>query len=220
MVKGVAKSGLGRKAQSNIIAMVLIILMVLVAIVIFWNIFNPFVKEKSKDINTDVLNTNIQIKEASLYATGAYRIKIERISGNDKGIESISFVEDKANVIENPPCLRECVNQLNDFFNEKRIAFNINFKVKGSEFQKKVWDELMKIPFGKTTTYFDIAKKLGNKKAVRAVGNAIGKNPLAIIIPCHRVIGSDGKLTGYAGGIWRKKWLLNFERKDFQEELF
>ncbi len=147
-------------------------------------------------------------------------IGLLEIRGSEKGISFISFVANVNNVIENPPCLRECVNQLNDFFNGKRKSFNISFDLEGTDFQKKVWNEILKIPFGKTKTYNDIAKKLENKEAVRAVGNAVGKNPLAIVIPCHRVIGSDGGLVGYAGGIWRKKWLLNFEYKDFQGELF
>jgi methylated-DNA-[protein]-cysteine S-methyltransferase len=147
-------------------------------------------------------------------------IGLLEISGTEKGIASISFVANVETVIENPPCLRECVSQLNDYFNGKRKSFNLLLDVDGTEFQKKVWNELMNIPFGKTVSYNDIAKKLGDKEAVRAVGHANGKNPVAIIIPCHRVIGSDGKLVGYAGGLWRKKWLLNFENKDVQGELF
>jgi methylated-DNA-[protein]-cysteine S-methyltransferase len=147
-------------------------------------------------------------------------IGLLEISGSEKGITSVSFVANVDNVIENPPCLRECVSQLNDYFNGKRKSFNLKLDVEGTEFQKKVWNELLKIPYGKTVSYNDIAKKLGDKEAVRAVGNANGKNPVAIIIPCHRVIGSDGKLVGYAGGLWRKKWLLNFEHKDVQGELF
>jgi methylated-DNA-[protein]-cysteine S-methyltransferase len=147
-------------------------------------------------------------------------IGLLEISGTEKGIASIAFVANVDNVIENPPCLRECVSQLNDYFNGKRKFFNLDLDIEGTEFQKKVWNELLKIPFGKTVSYNDIAKKLGDKEAVRAVGHANGKNPVAIIIPCHRVIGSDGKLVGYAGGLWRKKWLLNFENKDVQGELF
>lgn len=91
--------------------------------------------------------------------------------------------------------------------------------MQGTDFQKKVWNELLKIPYGKTCSYLDIAKALGNKLSIRAVGNANGKNPVSIIIPCHRVIGSDGNLVGYGGGLWRKKWLLDFENKS-QTELF
>jgi methylated-DNA-[protein]-cysteine S-methyltransferase len=91
---------------------------------------------------------------------------------------------------------------------------------KGTDFQKKVWQELLKIPYGKTESYQKITNKLGDPKAIRAVANANGKNPLWIVIPCHRVIGSDGSLTGYAGGLWRKKWLLDHENPIKQERLF
>ena len=91
---------------------------------------------------------------------------------------------------------------------------------KGTDFQKKVWQELLKISYGKTESYQKITNKLGDPKAIRAVANANGKNPLWIVIPCHRVIGSDGSLTGYAGGLWRKKWLLNHENPIKQETLF
>lgn len=147
-------------------------------------------------------------------------IGLLEIRGSEKGISYISFSANVDNVIENPACLSDCVNQLRSYFNGKNKSFDLTLDLKGSDFQKKVWNEIFKIPFGKTKTYADIAKKLGGKKAVRAVGHAVGKNPLAIVIPCHRVIGSDGKLVGYAGGLWRKKWLLNFENKDIQGELF
>jgi methylated-DNA-[protein]-cysteine S-methyltransferase len=147
-------------------------------------------------------------------------IGLLEIKGSEQGINSISFADHVDTVIENPVCLRECVSQLNEFFNSNRKSFSIIHDISGSDFQRKVWEEIIKIPFGKTCSYNDIAKKLGDKDAVRAVGAAVGKNPLAIVIPCHRVIGSDGKLTGYAGGLWRKKWLLNFENKDVQGELF
>lgn len=147
-------------------------------------------------------------------------IGLIEIHGSEKGIASISFSANVDNVIESPSCLCDCVNQLHGYFNGKSKSFNLALDLEGSDFQKKVWNEILKIPFGKIKTYNDIAKKLGNKKTARVVGNAVGKNPLAIIIPCHRVIGSDGKLVGYAGGLWRKKWLLNFENKDVQSELF
>ena len=147
-------------------------------------------------------------------------IGLLEIKGSEEGISSVSFADHVDSVIENPACLRECVIQLNEYFNDKRKSFNLKFNLGGTEFQRKVWEHIMKIPFGKTISYNDIAKKLGDIETVRAVGAATGKNPLAIIIPCHRVIGSDGKLTGYAGGLWRKKWLLNFECKDIQGELF
>jgi len=86
--------------------------------------------------------------------------------------------------------------------------------LKGTGFQKKVWEELLKIPFGKTITYKELALKLGDLKAIRAVAAANGANPVSVIVPCHRVIGSDGSLTGYAGGLWRKRWLLEHESKE------
>jgi methylated-DNA-[protein]-cysteine S-methyltransferase len=103
------------------------------------------------------------------------------------------------------------IGQLEEYFNHKRKSFDLPLDLQGTEFQKRVWNELLKIPFGKTITYKDLALKLGDVKAIRAVGAANGANPVSIIVPCHRVIGSDGSLTGYAGGLWRKKWLLEFE---------
>jgi methylated-DNA-[protein]-cysteine S-methyltransferase len=92
--------------------------------------------------------------------------------------------------------------------------------LQGTEFQKKVWQELLHIPYGKTCSYLDLSKKIGDVKAIRAVASANGKNPLWIVVPCHRVIGTDGSLTGYAGGLWRKKWLLEHENPIKQESLF
>jgi methylated-DNA-[protein]-cysteine S-methyltransferase len=147
-------------------------------------------------------------------------IGLLEICGSEKGIAAVTFVANVDNVIENPPCLRDCVTQLHEYFERKRKTFDLLLDLEGTEFQKKVWNELLKIPYGKTKSYNDVAIKLGDKEAVRAVGNANGRNPVSIIVPCHRVIGSDGKLVGYAGGLWRKKWLLGFENKDFQAELF
>ena len=142
------------------------------------------------------------------------------IKGSDDGITSLYFLDKEKESIEIPACLKECIKQLDEYFKGKRKVFNLNLDIKGTDFQKKVWNELLKIPFGKTHAYIDIAKKLGDKNALRAVGNANGKNPISIIIPCHRVIGSNGELVGYGGGLWRKKWLLEFENKDKQGELF
>ena len=103
------------------------------------------------------------------------------------------------------------IKQLDEYFNRKRTVFDLPLDLQGTEFQLRVWNELLKIPFDRTITYKELALKLGNLKAIRAVGTANGANPVSIIIPCHRVIGSDGSLTGYAGGLWRKKWLLEFE---------
>ena len=107
-----------------------------------------------------------------------------------------------------------------EYFEGNRTEFQFEMNPKGTDFQKKVWQELLKISYGKTESYQKITNKLGDPKAIRAVANANGKNPLWIVIPCHRVIGSDGSLTGYAGGLWRKKWLLNHENPIKQETLF
>jgi methylated-DNA-[protein]-cysteine S-methyltransferase len=152
-------------------------------------------------------------------------IGIVKITGTQNGIQSVSILDD--GVIEDavfqqeiPLCLQECIVQLNEYFNKERASFNLTVNPKGTAFQIKVWQELLKIPYGKTTTYLQQSKNLGNVKAIRAVASANGKNPLWIIVPCHRVIGSDGSLTGYAGGIWRKKWLLQHENALKQQSLF
>ena len=145
---------------------------------------------------------------------------ITTIIGDENGISVIS-VSDEGNVsIEIPTILQEAISQLNDYFEGKRTDFDFKLNPKGTDFQKKVWNELLEIPFGKTMSYLELAKKLGDVKAIRAVASANGKNPLWIIIPCHRVIGTDGSLTGYAGGLWRKKWLLEHENPTTQQSLF
>ena len=111
-----------------------------------------------------------------------------------------------------PKCLKLCFTQLDEYFRGKRKVFSIPFQLHGTAFQKKVWHALLDIPYGLTKSYGDIAGKIGHKNAFRAVGNANNKNRIAIMIPCHRVIGMNGRLTGYAAGIWRKKWLLEHEK--------
>ena len=107
--------------------------------------------------------------------------------------------------------LESCREQLSDYFAGKSVSFNLPLNPDGTEFQQRVWAELLKIPYGETVTYMELAIRLGDTKAIRAVGTANGRNPIAILIPCHRVIGVGNKLTGYAGGIWRKKALLELE---------
>lgn len=144
-----------------------------------------------------------------------------KIAGNEHGIASISVLnseEKESDVI--PEELQDCVVQLNDYFEGKRTSFNLNLNPSGTFFQKQVWDELQNIPFGKTISYLDLSKKLGDVKAIRAVASANGKNPLWIVVPCHRVIGTDGSLTGYAGGLHRKQWLLQYESPSKQQSLF
>lgn len=109
--------------------------------------------------------------------------------------------------------LINCVEQLIQYFQGALRQFDIPLNQPGTPFQQEVWSELMRIPFGKTISYLELARRTGDTKATRAVANANGKNNIAIIIPCHRVIGSNRELTGYAGGLWRKKWLLEHEAK-------
>lgn len=145
---------------------------------------------------------------------------IAQISGDEKGISAISVSDQGEVSSEIPELLQNAVSQLNDYFEGKRTNFDFALNPKGTEFQKKVWNALLDIPFGKTRTYLEQSKVLGDVKAIRAVASANGKNPLWIVVPCHRVIGSDGSLTGYAGGLWRKKWLLEHESPTMQQSLF
>jgi methylated-DNA-[protein]-cysteine S-methyltransferase len=133
---------------------------------------------------------------------------------SDEHITAIVFREElPEEENNNHPLLQECIQQLDDYFSGKRKAFDLPLSQTGTAFQQKVWDLLYQIPYGKTMSYQQLATQYGDLKAIRAVASANGKNNLAIIIPCHRVIGSNRSLTGYAGGLWRKKWLLEHESK-------
>lgn len=142
------------------------------------------------------------------------------ITGNENGISVIAIADDGVVSEAIPLVLQEVVTQLNDYFEGKRTEFDVLLNPQGTDFQKKVWNGLLQIPYGKTMSYLELSKQLGDVKAIRAVASANGKNPLWIIIPCHRVIGTDGSLTGYAGGLWRKKWLLELENPSPQQTLF
>jgi len=145
---------------------------------------------------------------------------IAKIMGDEYGISVIS-VSDEGEVFTTIPLvLQESISQLNEYFDGKRNNFTFKLNPTGTEFQQKVWKGLLEIPFGKTMSYMELSKKLGDVKAIRAVASANGKNPLWIVVPCHRVIGTDGSLTGYAGGLWRKKWLLEHENPSTQGSLF
>ena len=140
--------------------------------------------------------------------------KIEIVEENEKIIELNIYNEKENNIIEkDTKLLLETQKQLKEYFEGKRTKFEIPLNPKGTEFMKKVWKELLKIPYGEVRTYKEIAEKVGNSKASRAVGMANNKNPIPIIIPCHRVIGSNNKLVGYALGLDMKKYLLDLERK-------
>lgn len=140
-------------------------------------------------------------------------IGILRISADESGITEIDFVKKEGKPIQSSSSkiIQDCIMQLDEYFRGKRKSFELKLNPGGTVFQKKVWRELLKIPYGETLSYGEVARKIKNQKAVRAVGQAIGRNPISIVIPCHRVIGSDGSLTGYASGLWRKKWLLKLE---------
>jgi methylated-DNA-[protein]-cysteine S-methyltransferase len=145
---------------------------------------------------------------------------IAKIVGDEDGVSVISVLDEGIISETIPSILKETVSQLNDYFEGKRIGFTFKLNPFGTEFQQKVWKGLLEIPFGKTMSYLELSKKLGDVKAIRAVASANGKNPLWIVVPCHRVIGTDGSLTGYAGGLWRKKWLLEHENPSTQQILF
>lgn len=143
------------------------------------------------------------------------------ITGDESGISKIHVLDSGGKPTAKIPAeLKEASVQLQEYFDGKRTEFSFALNPQGTEFQQSVWNELLKIPFGKTVSYMDITKKLGDVKAIRAVASANGKNPLWIVVPCHRVIGTDGSLTGYAGGLWRKKWLLEHESPSAQQSLF
>ena len=140
-----------------------------------------------------------------------------KISGTDDYISEVSFHDTtqkpEGNKKHLPPMLINCVEQLIQYFNKERRLFDLPLNQAGTAFQQEVWSHLLAIPYGKTINYLDLARKTGDTKATRAVANANGKNHIAIIVPCHRVIGSNKELVGYSGGLWRKKWLLELEAK-------
>lgn len=135
-----------------------------------------------------------------------------KIIATEKHITSISFVGNQTGIDSAENLItKKCKKQLQEYFDGKRKIFDIPFETKGTLFQKKVWEELYSIPFGVTKSYKDLAEMIGNPKAARAVGGALNKNPIGIIVPCHRVIGSNKKLTGFAGGLDSKEYLLHLE---------
>jgi len=138
-------------------------------------------------------------------------IGVLEIITSDDAVISAMFVEEMKGETEEPQILKEAIKQFDEYFKGTRKDFDIKCETQGTEFQKKHWEALVEIPYGVTKSYKEMAIIIGNEKAPRAVGNANGKNIISIIIPCHRVIGSDKSLTGYAGGIHRKKWLLEHE---------
>ncbi|WP_338357692.1 methylated-DNA--[protein]-cysteine S-methyltransferase [Yeosuana marina] len=144
-----------------------------------------------------------------------------KIVGDFNGISSVTVLNSEEKITDIIPVeLEDCAIQLKEYFEGERKQFDLKLNPQGTDFQKKVWDKLLEIPYGKTLSYLELSKQLGDVKAIRAVANANGKNPIWIIIPCHRVIGSNGSLTGYAGGLQRKQWLLEHESPFKQQRLF
>jgi len=143
------------------------------------------------------------------------------IKGDALGLQSIHFMDTEVPTSQEiSEVLLSTVSQLKEYFNKTRTDFELKLNPEGTIFQKKVWHQLETIPFGKTTSYQSLANDLEDPNVIRAAASANGKNPIPIIIPCHRVIGSDGSLTGYAGGLHRKKWLLEHESPVKQGKLF
>ncbi len=143
-----------------------------------------------------------------------------KLAGDENGVASITVLDSENASDLIPEVLQDAVYQLNEYFEGSRTLFDLKLNPQGTEFQKRVWNALLEIPYGKTTSYLQLSKQLGDVKAIRAVAAANGKNPLWIVVPCHRVIGSNGDLTGYAGGLHRKKWLLEHESPAKQQSLF
>lgn len=145
------------------------------------------------------------------------------LTSNSIHLLSVLFVKNGKQILEKQPVAFSAINekakeQLQAYFDKKLTVFDLPLSPPGTDFQKSVWKELQKIPFGQTISYLTLSKMIGDPDAIRAAAAANGKNPIVIIIPCHRVIGSDGKLVGYSGELWRKKWLLDHESN--QEKLF
>jgi methylated-DNA-[protein]-cysteine S-methyltransferase len=140
-------------------------------------------------------------------------IGILKIAGTDHSVKSIVFTDDSVTASNTNRVTQTVEQQLREYFAGTRKMFDFPFNQQGSLFQAKVWELLNNIPYGKTLSYKDLSKQYGDVKAIRAVASANGKNNLAIVIPCHRVIGSNATLTGYAGGLWRKRWLLDHEAR-------
>ena len=142
-----------------------------------------------------------------------------RLRANDAGLTEIDFVDREDEAPRPNPLTRRAVAQLAEYFDGRRRTFDLPLAAEGTDFQQRVWSALATIPFAETRNYAEIAEQLHCRGGQRAVGAANGRNPLAIVVPCHRVIGSDGSLTGYAGGIGRKQWLLAFEAGEVPLEL-
>jgi methylated-DNA-[protein]-cysteine S-methyltransferase len=168
-------------------------------------------------------NRTDMTSHSNFYKTMPSPVGLLTLVANDRGLAAVLWENDDPKRVRlsplhedtKHPVLLEAEHQLQDYFAGKRQTFSLKLDFKGTEFQRQVWQALLTIPFGETRSYAQIAEQIGNPNAVRAVGAANGKNPISIIAPCHRVIGSNGKLTGFAGGMEAKAFLLKLESKDF-----
>ncbi len=165
--------------------------------------------------------SNLKLQSTIAYYNSP--LGILQIKSNGDAIEEITFAnswkgkkidEDEIDLFQHgSPIIQKCIEQLKEYFSGTRKKFDFPVIQDGTEFQKKVWNELQNIPYGKPISYMELAKRIGNAKAIRAVGTCNGSNKICIVVPCHRVIGSNGDLVGYGGELWRKKWLLDHEAK-------
>lgn len=147
-------------------------------------------------------------------------IGFAEVIAGEKGISSLVFLSFRVKPQPVPSSLKSCIYQLEEYFHGERKSFDLKLDLIGSPFQVKVWNELLRIPYGQTISYLELARRIGNINSFRAVGGANGHNPVSVIVPCHRVIGSNGRLVGYRGGLKRKKWLLEHEHAFAQRDLF
>ncbi|MBN2409190.1 MAG: methylated-DNA--[protein]-cysteine S-methyltransferase [Candidatus Aminicenantes bacterium] len=146
----------------------------------------------------------------------SYRSPIGMIEivGTERGLSEVRFTgRTSGRTVRTPALLREAVSQIDEYFRGRRKGFRLKLDLEGTDFQKKVWKHLLRIPCGRTASYGEVAAAMGKPGAARAVGQANHRNPIAVIVPCHRVIGAGGRMVGYGGGLWRKEWLLNHERR-------
>lgn len=173
---------------------------------------SPFVGANCKICTT---LHHLIMKGLAYYPSPVGDLKITSLEDKITGIHFFDGEQLEPNVT---PVIQECINELDAYFYQGRKFFTVDIAMSGSSFQQKVWNELLTIPYGKTLSYFDLALRTGDINNVRAVGHANGENPFAIIVPCHRVIGKNGDLVGYAGGIDKKMWLLQHEGA-FSEQL-
>ena len=144
------------------------------------------------------------------YAYCVSPIGLIELGGTAGALTSLAFVERRRGTVSTP-LLEDVAGQLGEYLAGVRRAFDVPIDLRGTEFQRRVWAQLLDIPYGQTASYGQVANAIGRPRAARAVGAANRQNPIAIIVPCHRVIGSDGRLIGYGGGLWRKEWLLKHE---------